>query len=595
MSDTKLDEAKSLTTSPERLAELVSMSPELARAVAANPNAPPKLLQKLSKYNDLKTRKNLAGNPNTTIDILFKLGKDFPEEFLNNPILGLLLLENPNFIESIPADTFIELLRVGDVPLFVEWGLRAPTSNPNYTNWRLAIASNPNTTKEVLLQLYNQSPKTNIAQAALLHVNWKGEITEDWDEAAFIEIRTCGYISRNKIKEQLLQELDIIPEHLRPYSENYRYIISLYKHSISTYKYLDLLNQIPFISKNAYKIFENLNNRKKSIDSSTLTKFSFFLLLPYWLTQSLIKYSVYNKRKTLILLFITALLSIISPPLTIALLKLILALIILILLFSFLVIFGALFALFAVITSISVVGLVLIVLIFITDKLYSHFKNYKQKRLDRRQLSKYNSNTHKQDLEIAINPNTAPRILFELASSRWLEVREAVAVNPNADAEVLNKLVQDESLKLQLLVAKHSNTPVEVLIEFAKSKSIEKKTAVAKNLKTPLSTLKHLGLSSKKYETVCPEAIKTIKQCYPEELTNILVEYVEKTPRPSAARLFLLLHATAPSDFLARHYRSLDWRERYAVAQNPNTPINILEKLRIDANCIVRATAKARF
>lgn len=591
MFDTELYEATNIATPPERLAELVGMSTELARAVATNPNAPSKLLEKLSKLDDLETRRNVALNPNTATNILFKLGKDFPEEFLNNPILGLLLLENPNFLESIPANTFIELLQVGNVPLFVEWGLRAPTSNPNYTNWHLAIASNPNTTKEVLLQLYNQSPKTNIAQAALLHVNWKGEITEDWDEAAFIEIRTCGYISRNKIKEQLLQELDIIPEHLRPYSENYRYIISLYKHSINTYKYLDLLNQIPFISKNAYKIFENLNNRKKSIDSSTLTKFSFFLLLPYWLTQSLIKYSVYNKRKTLILLFITALLSIISPSLTIALLKLILALIILILLFSFLVIFGALFALFAVI----VVGLVLIVLIFITDKLYSHFKNYKQKRLDRRQLSKYNSNTHKQDLETAINPNTSPRILFELASSCWLEVREAVAVNPNADAEVLKKLAQDEPLKLQLLVAKHSNTPVEVLIEFAKSKSIEKKIAVAKNLKTPLSTLKHLALSSRKCETVCPAAIKTIKQCYPEELTNILVEYVEKTPRPSAARLFLLLHKTAPSHFLARHYSSLDWRERYAVAQNPNTPINILEKLRLDANCIVRATAKARF
>lgn len=591
MSDTKLDEAKSLTTSPERLAELISMSVELARAVAANPNAPPKLLQKLSKYNDLKTRQNVALNPNTTMYVLFKLGKNFPEEFLNNPILGLLLLENPNFLESVPTDTFIELLRVVDVPLFVEWGLKVPTSNPNYTNCRLAIASNLNTTKEVLLQLYNQSPKTNIAQVALLHVNWKGEITEDWDEAAFIEIRTCGYISRNKIKEQLLQELDIIPKHLRPYSENYRYIISLYKHSISTYKYLDLLNQIPFLSRNTYKIFENINNRMKSIDSSSRTNFLFFLLLPYWLTQNLIKYSVYTKRRTLILLFITALLSTISPPLAIILLKLILALIMITLILSLLTILGALFTLFAVI----IVSPILIFLIFIANKLYRFIKNYKQKRLDRRQLSKYNSNIYKQDLETAINPNTSPRILFELASSRWLEVREAVAVNPNADVEVLKKLAQDESLKLQLLVAKHYNTPAEVLTEFAKSKSVEKKIAVAQNIKTPLSTLKYLALSSRKYKTVCPAAIKTIKQCYPEELTNILVEYVEKTPRPSAARLFLLLHETAPSDFLTRHYRSLDWRERYAVAQNPNTPINILEKLRLDANCIVRATAKARF
>ncbi|MBW4603797.1 MAG: hypothetical protein KME29_30600 [Calothrix sp. FI2-JRJ7] len=149
MFDTRLDEAKSVTTPPERLIKLAGMSTELARAVAANPNAPPNLLQKLSKFDDLETRQNVAGNPNTAIDILLKLGKDFPEEFLNNPILGLLVLENPNFLESILTNTFIELLRVGDVPLFVEWGFKAPTCS----NWCLAIVSNPNTTKEVLFHV----------------------------------------------------------------------------------------------------------------------------------------------------------------------------------------------------------------------------------------------------------------------------------------------------------------------------------------------------------------------------------------------------------------------------------------------------------
>jgi hypothetical protein len=50
-----------------------------ARAVETNPNAPPKLLQKLSKYNDIETRQNFVANPNTATDILFKLAKDFPE------------------------------------------------------------------------------------------------------------------------------------------------------------------------------------------------------------------------------------------------------------------------------------------------------------------------------------------------------------------------------------------------------------------------------------------------------------------------------------------------------------------------------------
>lgn len=597
MSDTKLNEAISITTSPERLTELVDTSIELARAVATNPSTPSDLLQKLSKYDDLETRRNVTLNPNTSTDILFKLAQYFPEEFLNNPILGLLLLENPNLLQTIPADTFLELLKVGNVPqMFIEWALQAP-SNHNSTNYRLAIALDPSITKEVLLKLYKQLPKTDIGQAVLLHVNWNGEISSFWDEAAFIEIRTCGYIRRNKSVEKLLDKFGIIPKHLRPYSDAYRLVVSLHKHPITNHKYSDLINRVPFFSSVVYRIRYFLNRRNQIISPVIFFKFLIlFLITPYWVTIITLNFILTHRIVLLLIstILFFLILSIIIFSLQI-LLKLILISILSLIVLSWM---GAIVSLLCLIIftciNIGLIGIIMLIE-YSFNKIYDLAKDLNKKTPKPKKICKYSSNIFKQDLKTAKNLNTSSIRLLELASSRWLYIREVVAANPNTSAEVLKKLAQDDARSLHVIIAKHLNTPAEVLIEFSQTKCGYTKIAVVKNIKTPLSALKHLALSSKNYDMVSLEAVKAIEKRYPEELTNVLVEYVEKTRLPSAARLFLLLHKTAPSDFLARHYRSLDWRERYAVAQNPNTPINILEKLKLDANSIVRATAKARF
>jgi hypothetical protein len=54
-----------------------------------------------------------------------------------------------------------------------------------------------------------------------------------------------------------------------------------------------------------------------------------------------------------------------------------------------------------------------------------------------------------------------------------------------------------------------------------------------------------------------------------------------------------LLHPQTPAKALAENCRSLIWLERYAIAQNSNTPIDTLKTLALDANRIVRAAAKA--
>jgi hypothetical protein len=598
MSDTLLDEAKSLETVPERLSELALVSIGLARVVAGNPNTSPKLLKELSRSDDFETRQNTTGNPNTATDILFKLGREFPEEFLNNPVFGLLLLENPNFISTIPDETLIELLKVKNVPqIMIDWAITAPIRSPSI-NYRLAVASNLNTTKDVLLKLYELYPQTNVAQAALLHVNWKGEMTSHWHEAAFTEIRTCGYIERNEVKEKLLQELNIIPRHLLPYSKKYRYVISLYPKYKIIHKIMNNLNKIFIINLFFYKLINTILylNQQPETSLETLISTPIIILgIPLNATIFTINYCKNNKIKSLILLSCLVLSIITLPTLIIAIVKVILfgAYFILIILFAGLLgwVIGAVAGSIGVLLIYAIIYFV----IYPIKQIFTLVKKDKQKTNKPKKLSRYSRNLFEQDLKAAQSANTPITKLFELTSSRWLYVREAVAANPNTNTEALKKLVKDAPPTLQALIAKHPNTPVEVLAEFAQSKSINKMMLAAQNVRTPLPNLKYLTRSSKKYGLAAPEAIKTIAKCYPEELANVLVEYIEKTPFPSAARLFLLLHQMAPSYFLARHYRSLDWRERYAVAQNPNTPLNILEKLILDANCIVRATAKAKF
>ena len=75
------------------------MDIEEARQLAKDETTSPKLLAELADSEDRETRRSVAANPNTSIKTLLKLGFEFQEEFLNNPILDLLILENPNFID----------------------------------------------------------------------------------------------------------------------------------------------------------------------------------------------------------------------------------------------------------------------------------------------------------------------------------------------------------------------------------------------------------------------------------------------------------------------------------------------------------------
>jgi hypothetical protein len=104
--------------------------------------------------------------------------------------------------------------------------------------------------------------------------------------------------------------------------------------------------------------------------------------------------------------------------------------------------------------------------------------------------------------------------------------------------QLLEQVGQDENHSLREFVAKHPNTPVSLLLE-------------------------------------------------------VTLTFRAQDPTPVLSRFLVLLHPQTPAKALAENCRSLIWLERYAIAQNSNTPIDTLKTLAVDANRIVRAAAKA--
>ncbi len=125
-------EAANIDTPPSRLDEL-ARQPELIPIVAANPATSGETLEKLAGHKEKAIRQAVAGNPNTPARQLLGLAQEFPAEFLSNPVLPLLNLSQPDFIKSLQAASWLQLLRHDRVPsVWLKWiqqGLILPLSS----------------------------------------------------------------------------------------------------------------------------------------------------------------------------------------------------------------------------------------------------------------------------------------------------------------------------------------------------------------------------------------------------------------------------------------------------------------------------------
>jgi hypothetical protein len=625
-------EAVSEKTSSARLKELAGISPELARLVASNPGATPELLRELVGSRDAITRQNVAANPNTPTEVLLNLGEEFTEEVLNNPVFSLLFLENPNIINEMPVAALRNILKQEGVPVaFLEWGAHRSDAEV-----QLAVAMNAQTPSATLEKLA-KSRYSEVAEAAMLHVNLAGEIAGGLGEAEF----------------RAIQNTTIIREKYGFFLEKVSQIGAIPYFAIQTLPKNSLLFLL--IASNPHTPGRTLEELLKNTDweirhavaANPGTPARSLALLcqdkNWWVRWEVarnpntparvlehlavrevreeVQLSVVTHAQTPVPALQKLLKSRYGKVASVARLRLDWA--------------GDkkdgwLEAAQEIVRDLDGVSLEELAEKSLSSEPASWLEeflsnNYLWDRLEiagdphtpdiiLEQLAK--EDDFFLDWELALNRNTPGRVLQKLAENNHYLIRRDCAANPNTPASALELLGKDRDSKVCENVASNPNTPVSILehLMIKKNPGVRQIIAsnpnipasildllvkdndsgvrqnLALNPSTPVSILEQLlsdGDSGVRQVSIAPYLAKK-----PEGLPLVL-EHYSKDYKPSFNRILLLLHPEIPAQFLAENVRSSVWIDRYAVAQHPNTPLNQVEVLARDSNRIVRAAAKA--
>ena len=635
-------EAANETTPLPRLQRLAAVSKELARIVALNPSTSPEFLRKLGSCNDAIARKNVAANPNTPIDLLWNLGIQFPKQVIDNPIFSLLWLENPNLLQEIPTNTLVSLLKCETIPI----SILEQVANQSDEELQMAITMNPQAPVTVLEKLM-ESQYNEVKQAAQLHINIAGEMTSGWDEAAreAISITPIACITqtnmeklthRGLITEWVMEKIERNPKNNDPYSikinsntpiellekrahDRDYYIRASVAESPLTPSYLleklaqDKHSYVRQLAAKNFNLPINLleklaQDKHENVRSSVAANPNTPTHLLEQLAQAedahirqavaknphipinlleqfakdenvFVRQSVaQNPKVTVHLLEQLALdkrTEVIqevakNPNISLQILK----------------------NLFrhrkSTIRHLSIdllnqlmqnpelelINLVAedrhIPVTILEEALYCYTGYYLKKQNHKtindliQTVENLVQNHYRYLIEcLAKNPAIPVKILQQLAQNKDNNIRQAVAENPKTPSNLLEQLAEDKNDQIREQIAKHPNTSSNTLEKLAQDGNSHVRWAVADNPNTPTNIFLKLGICNNQKSSPC------------------------------FFRFNLLLHPQLPAETLAKNWRSPAWLERYAVAQNPNTPIKTLAVLVKDANRIVRATAKA--
>ena len=196
------EEAINEQTFADRLRFLASLNEELARLVASNLGADSELLVTLASSRDFVVKAKVASNPNTPPNILWKLAGEFPQEFLNNPILPLLPLEDPSCVLNQSFSTLLRLLNQNTVP---KWILLEATKF-KYDRVVMAVAKNLQIDDEVIEKLIATQNK-KIQLYLIQHPNISSRLLQKLSES-----KTSDYSYRTAIRAAVAKHLDTPPE-----------------------------------------------------------------------------------------------------------------------------------------------------------------------------------------------------------------------------------------------------------------------------------------------------------------------------------------------------------------------------------------------
>ena len=191
---------------------------------------------------------------------------------------------------------------------------------------------------------------------------------------------------------------------------------------------------------------------------------------------------------------------------------------------------------------------------------------------------------------LAIRSNSAPEVLELLATDESPYVRKEVAQNINVSPSILETLALDISPDVRMFVAKNSNTPTTVLEQLAKDEVRKISSGVINNPNTPLNIKQALQYRLRVKISPTLKGLTRLYNPETDDLSTLLSEYVHS--QVPFVRFISLMHPLIPIEFLQQGSQSLLWWERYAVAINSSTPLQIRERLTEDCNFIVKAAAQ---
>ena len=146
------------------LSDCVGLFVEVDRAIARRQNTSSAILERLSHHSDKIVRQAVASHHNILSEDLMRLGKQFPDAFLSNPALDLILIENPGLLLNFDESLLVQIAKRDACPeVFLKWAIRQGSEQV-----LMAIAMNPSTPVELLQQLLVSEFKT-VQEAVRFH------------------------------------------------------------------------------------------------------------------------------------------------------------------------------------------------------------------------------------------------------------------------------------------------------------------------------------------------------------------------------------------------------------------------------------------
>lgn len=509
-----------------------------AQLVAAEPSTDPELLRELALSTDQQTRQSVAGNPNTPVDVLLRLGAEFPSQLLDNPVFPLLLLENLNLVAEIPLPTLRSILKQENVPVSI---LDKLADKSDYKVQLLALAKNPKNEK-VALNRMNQISDSYIVESARLHINLAGELTEASDQKIKEVIQAAISSDGNVFAYDLVVPAQIcfIPEFIvecwvrEPMYEHYLCRNIAYSPATSASILKHLANHTDGYTRDG--VAQNPNTPTEALRKLASKQEAGeprIFLARNLNTPSDVFESLSKDRDKKVRISVAE-----NPntPLT--------------------------------------------VLQYLANDTERNVAEAATRAIGEQQgeytaeAVRKNPKTLPHVLEklaekdpqtVCQHPNTPSELLLEFSKSLNSQVREWVAKNPNAPVNILEQLADDDSSTVRQEVARNPNTPLSLLFKlFARDASLSDTIAYQ--------------MSREQYHS--PQ-VKSILNILNEESTSPLETILQRLVREGgeATRLFLARRVDLPAHILAQLAEANEFKVHEAVAQNLNTPTSSLEQL----------------